>query len=196
LLSKNGPIWLTIPVARNSVKLQIGEVLLPTTNWRQKHLKVITETYKKSRFFSEIEHLIKKWFIDSLPVDLSSFNQMIITDICNLLNVQTKILNANMFENCNEKIGRIIKILEALGASSYITGPKAVEYLRPYLVKFAEKKISVMVKQYGPYPTYPQAFSPFQDRVSILDLIFNCSSKNIQNFFYSNAYNVILESKQ
>ena len=101
-----------------------------------------------------------------------------------------------MFEKSNEKIDRIIKILEALGASSYITGPKAVEYLNPHLAKFEEKKISVIVKQYGPYAAYPQSFSPFQDRVSILDLIFNCSLRNIKNFFSSNSYNVVLESNR
>jgi hypothetical protein len=187
-MGKNGPFWLTVPIAKDSVKLQIDQVLLPSNDWRQRHLKTITETYKKRKNFFQLENLLTKWFLGPAPEKLSNLNQTMISDICKLLKIKTKLINSNIFPKCEDKITRILIILESLGATTYITGPSAVSYIKPNLEQFRNKNIAVAVKEYGPYQSYPQVALPFNDRVSIIDLISNCAPGSLQNYLISTSY--------
>ena len=56
ILSKNGPIFLVVPVKRQfSSKILHNQVLINNSeNWSQKHLKSIELCYSKSLFFKNI----------------------------------------------------------------------------------------------------------------------------------------------
>jgi hypothetical protein len=188
LLNKNGPFWLTIPLAKESVKKKIDQVELPQTRWRADHSKSITETYKKSPFFHEIENYLKKWFSCDNSLSLSQFNQNIIRDICDFLQIKTEIIDSKRFHPCNDKIERIFKILNELGANCYISGPSALNYLRPHINLFKQRNISLRIKQYGPYCPYPHYYHTFQHNVSIVDLLANCDPSERQDKIRSDSY--------
>jgi hypothetical protein len=64
----------------------------------------------------------------------------------------------------------LLTILTRLGATHYVSGPSARDYI--HLEQFAAAGISVEFMSYE-YPEYPQLFGPFEPAVSILDLLFN-----------------------
>jgi hypothetical protein len=72
-------------------------------------------------------------------------------------------------EIAGHKTDRLLNILKTVGASHYISGPSARDYLDEE--KFRAAEISLEYMRYD-YPEYPQLHSPFDGQVSILDLLF------------------------
>ena len=95
------------------------------------------------------------------------------------LNINTEILQAKDFDlpcGINEKL---VSICKQRNASQYITGPSAKAYLNEEL--FTREGIRVIYLNYDGYPAYPQSISPFENKVSILDLLFN-TGKEATNY--------------
>jgi hypothetical protein len=63
----------------------------------------------------------------------------------------------------------VISILQNLGATVYLSGPAAKNYIQPEL--FDQAGIRLEYKQYN-YPEYEQLYPPFDPAVSVLDLLF------------------------
>jgi hypothetical protein len=68
-----------------------------------------------------------------------------------------------------QKTDRLIQILQAVGATHYISGPSAEDYIETE--KFAEAGITLEYMQYN-YPEYHQLYPPFDPQVTVLDLLF------------------------
>lgn len=68
-----------------------------------------------------------------------------------------------------QKTDRLIQILKQLGATHYISGPSARDYVEEEKFQAAGITIEYMVYD---YPEYPQLYPPFDPYVSILDLLF------------------------
>jgi hypothetical protein len=68
-----------------------------------------------------------------------------------------------------QKTDRLIQILQSAGATRYISGPSARDYIEKE--KFDTAGITLEYMEYN-YPEYPQMYLPFDTYVSILDLLF------------------------
>jgi hypothetical protein len=66
-----------------------------------------------------------------------------------------------------------------VGASHYISGPSARDYIEED--KFKSAGISLEYMQYN-YPEYPQLYPPYDPFVSIIDLLF-MTGPEAPNFF-------------
>jgi hypothetical protein len=174
----NGAHWLTIPIAKNAVKKKIEEVFLPSGCWRDSHIKSLRQAYSKAPFFGVIEDRVDQWFYGENFLRLSALNQSIITDISEIMGIKTKFLDASIFPYIGDRIGRLLAILEALNATSYLTGPSALGYLALYMNEFKKRKIDILVKKYEGYLPYPHPFEPFQHEISILDMLAYCDPQN------------------
>lgn len=73
------------------------------------------------------------------------------------------------------KTERLVDICLQAGATEYISGPAAKDYVDSHL--FEEKNIKLTWFNYSGYPNYPQLWGEFSPNVSILDLLFNCGSQ-------------------
>ena len=73
-----------------------------------------------------------------------------------------------------QKTGRLIQILKRVGATHYISGPSARDYIEQD--QFDSAGISLEYMMYD-YPEYPQLYPPFDPQVSILDLLFMTGSE-------------------
>ncbi len=78
-----------------------------------------------------------------------------------------------------QKTDRLIQILKRVGATDYISGPSAQDYIEAK--KFAAANITLEYIQYD-YPVYPQLYSPYDPFVSVLDLLFMVGSDAGQYF--------------
>ena len=67
------------------------------------------------------------------------------------------------------KTDRLVSLLTSVGATHYISGPAAKNYLDEDKLQKAGITLEYMAYD---YPEYPQLYPPFDSSVSILDLLF------------------------
>ena len=162
-------INLTIPIKYSfSSRCTIDQIKLPESNWQDEHLKLIYQGYSKTNFFSyyfEIEKIIKNDF-----EFLSKLNIELISYFCSVLNISTYLDKGAKFNHDLEKTDRIIDKCKDLGADTYVTSPKAMDYLN--LKKFKKEKISVELIDYSScLKLYNQDLLDFIPHVSLLDIL-------------------------
>ncbi len=73
-----------------------------------------------------------------------------------------------------QKTDRLIQILKHVGATHYISGPSARDYIEDE--KFDEAGITLEYMQYN-YPEYSQLYPPFDPYITILDLLIMTGDK-------------------
>ncbi|WP_265434207.1 WbqC family protein, partial [Aeromonas salmonicida] len=71
----------------------------------------------------------------------------------------------------NKKGARVVELIHKVGATEYLSGPAAKNYLDAN--EFIASGIKLEWMNYDHYPEYPQLFPPFCHYVTILDLLFN-----------------------
>jgi hypothetical protein len=170
----NGLPWLSIPVLNKGTIINhvpINEILVDPTkkNWREKHLKTIRQAYQKAPFFARYENLLSDFYsgnanhLADLTIDLT-------IRLAHELGIsKTKFRRSSEIPACGRKTERLISIMQNIGATHYITGGAAKNYLEEE--KFAECGISLEYMVYD-YPEYEQLYPPFDGQVSVLDLLF------------------------
>ena len=92
------------------------------------------------------------------------------------------------FQPEGDKTERLISILSKVGADIYVSGPTADIYLDKKL--FQKSNIRLEYKTYD-YVEYPQQHGPFENDVTILDLIANCG-ENSRLLINSRTPNIIV----
>lgn len=174
----NGDQWLTVPVNTEGCVnegLEIASVpIVWTIDWAKKHKKSIIQSYSKAPFFREYNLLIEAIFTrrDDKLSDLTCATTELIARELGIS--QTKFLRSSQLPAKGAKTDRLISILTHLGATHYISGPSAKEYIEKD--KFDAASISVEFMNYD-YLEYPQINGSFSPKVSILDLLFNVGPK-------------------
>jgi hypothetical protein len=170
--TKEGLMWLSIPVNRKGKYFQkINEVTISEPTWNIRHWKSIAHNYSGAKYFKEYKELFKDLYLCSTETYLSQINYQFIRAICGILGIQTKISWSMDYCLIEGKTERLIHLCRQAGATVYLSGPMAKNYLDEAL--FQEAGITLHYMDYTGYPEYKQLFPPFQHGVSILDLIFN-----------------------
>lgn len=173
IYTKNGKQWLTIPVAASAVKLSIDGVRFTDSKWQKVHAKSLKIGYSKAPFYSQLEELIQRFYIDCEWDNLSVMNIELISWICKKIGVSTELRNAREFSLKEDRIERLLGILDALGATEYLSGPSASAYLNGSENLFHERGIKLKYTVYSNLPEYGQISKPFEPAVSIVDMIAN-----------------------
>lgn len=178
----HGTIWLTIPVGSQEHRL-INQVVLPAgADWRQKHWRRILQSYEEAPEFRRYAEFFRDVYSSDRWPTLSGFNQYLITNISReFLGIRTQFADSASFKLMSKKQDRVIDLLKAVGATTYISGPSAKSYLEP--TRFEGEGIELIWKDYSGYPEYSQRFSPFEHAVSIIDLLFSVGPKS-QNYIW------------
>lgn len=174
----NGLLWLTIPVKQDDYHQKISETEISDDQWASKHWKTISLNYARSPFFKTYKDIFGDFFHSALPVKLSEVNRKAIELINEILEVKTKITSSSDYTFSEGKNERLISICRQAGASVYLSGPAAKEYVDESL--FTNENISVEWMDYSGYKEYPQLFPPFEHGVSVIDLIFNTGPEAIR----------------
>lgn len=169
LKTSNGPKWITIPVKNYKLSKKINEVVTDLKFWQRKHIKMITLNYSRSPFFKEYSERLFSLYENS--ENLSEINVKFIKEICDIIGINTQIINSTELNLIGDKNQRLVDACNKLDATTYISGPSASVYLDEGL--FNKNNINVEWMDYSGYPEYPQLFGEYLNQVSILDLIFN-----------------------
>lgn len=171
----NGPLWLTIPVeVKGKYYQSIKETLISDREWNIKHWKSIVHNYAKAANFKDYFSLFEDLYLGASECYLSQVNYRLIMAICQLLGIKTKISWSMDYKLVEGKTDRLIDLCKQAGATEYISGPAAKNYIDENMFKV--EGISLSYIDYSGYPEYPQLYPPFEHKVSIIDLILNTGS--------------------
>jgi hypothetical protein len=184
ICSTNGSFWLTIPIHKDAVKLKINEVKFTDKSWQKEHFDTIYQTYKKAPYFYQLEPLLNDFYEAKEWEFLSEFNQYSIQRISEFLGIKTKFVKSKDYYLKSNRMERLINLLKDLNATKYISGPSAKNYLSECENLFEENSIELIYKIYTGYPEYHQMSKPFQQYVSVLDLIANVDNKEIPFYIW------------
>jgi WbqC-like protein family len=168
-----GKQWMTIPVHAKGVTegIPIKEVRIDRSKpWATNHLKALTFAYAKAPHFASYAPWLDSVF-ERRDEFLADFTIWLTIEIARKIgNVHTQFMRSSEISGIDgQKTGRLIQILRHVGASHYISGPSARDYIEND--QFAEAGISLEYMEYN-YPEYTQLYPPFDPYVSILDLMF------------------------
>ncbi len=170
--SPQGLIWLTIPVITKGKQTQkINKTEISNTFWREKHWRTIKTNYSKAPYFSFYAPLFEEAYLNTEYEYLSDVNCHFIQMVNKCLGINTKISQSNQYRLEGNKTEKLVSICKQVGASQYLTGKSATNYLETEL--FKQEDIEVLWMDYSAYPEYSQLHPPFVHELSIIDLIFN-----------------------
>lgn len=169
-----GKQWLTIPVYAHGSQtgnVAINQIKIVWDNpWNTDHLKFLMHTYAKTPHLDRYLPLLNE-FYQRHDILLSDFTIDFTIALARELGIRhTRFKRSSELTGINgQKTDRLVQILQSVGASHYISGPTAREYIEKD--KFDEAGVILEYMEYT-YPEYPQLYPPFDPFVSILDLMF------------------------
>lgn len=168
-----GRQWLTIPVHSKGVTegIPIKDVRIDWSKpWAKNHLKALTISYSKAPCFKTYLPLLESFYQrrDEFLADFTIETTVQLTRA--LGNSSTQFLRSSELSGIDGvKTDRLIQILKQAGATHYISGPSARDYIEQ--AKFEEARITLEYMEYN-YAEYPQLYPPYDPYVTILDLLF------------------------
>jgi WbqC-like protein family len=167
----NGLIWLTIPVKQEKLDQKINETFVVNDSWRKKHWNSLQIAYAKAPYFKLHKDIFEDLYLNNIEQSLSKINFNFLVTIANILNIKTKIINSTELILGEGKTQRLVNLCQQVGATNYLSGAAAKDYLEVEL--FEQQQINVQWMDYSNYQIYNQLNNEFEHAVSILDLIFN-----------------------
>ena len=174
-----GSIWLTVPV-KSSGRLDsiITDIEIINDGWPKKHLKSIELNYKKTPYFEQYFHGLKK-ILDTPYQYLVDLNFDILVYVLKVLDVNTKIVKASDFSFVGTKSELVLDMCIQLNADIYIFGENGKDYAD--IDAFTSAGMSPYFQSYN-HPVYNQIKGKFMPYMNIFDLLFN-EGQNSKNIF-------------
>ena len=102
---------------------------------------------------------------------LSQVNMLFLKGLCDLLDIRTPLTWSRGYRVEGSKTDRVIALCQAAGATAYLSGPAAQDYIETE--KYISAGIELSFMDYGGYAEYPQVHPPFDHAVSVIDLLFS-----------------------
>jgi len=165
--------WLSVPVKASGSHdgLPIKDVMIAEDGkWRRKHLASWDQNYRKAPYYDAHRGLLEQIYgfeCDRL-VDLNCRSTELIAEALGM--AMPTFVRSSTLSATGQKTDRLIDVLGKVGATHYISGPSARDYIE--VDTFARAGITLDFMSYD-YPAYRQLHGAFKGPVSVLDLLFN-----------------------
>lgn len=183
--TKDGIIWLTVPLRRTGASPLIRDaVIADDTGWKAKHMKSLQNNYAKAQYRDEMLQIVDEVYKSDAQT-ISSLNSIAIERICRYFDMydDKKFYTSSSLGTTTSSSQKLVDIVLLLKGDTYITGLGALKYIDYDL--FEENHIRLEYMDYKKLP-YPQQFGDFTPFVSILDLIAYCGKEG-KSFIASDA---------
>jgi hypothetical protein len=172
--TKDGLLWLSIPVeVKGKFTQAIKDVCISDPSWNEQHFKTIAAAYARAPRFREYRECLEDLYRGAASCRLSDINRRFIEGLATILGIKTKLSWSMDYELPDGRVERLVSLCRQTGATSYLSGPSARDYIQQDAGLFAEAGIEVGYIDYSNYPEYPQLYPPFEHHVSVIDLILN-----------------------
>lgn len=172
----NGSKWLTVPLRDQHQGQRIDEVLIDDrTDWRTQHRDMLKQAYLKAPFREEMLTLVDQVFAKEY-VTLADLSRESILSLANYfgLTANTQFGNSAQMGVPGASSQRLHNLCLAAGATVYVTGHGARNYLDHELFEKSGIRVEYMKYRMIPYPQLHGEFTPY---VTALDLIANCGKE-------------------
>jgi hypothetical protein len=164
--------WLTVPVITKGRRDQTIDAVEIEQPWAEKHWRAIELAYRRAPHFAAMAPRVRGWYERAARERLlTEINVIFLREIATLLGLGTRFVRDTVYPAQGTKTERLLAIIRAAGADTYLSGPSAKAYLDVPLL--AEAGVAVQWMSYEGYPRYPQLHGQFEASVSVLDLMFN-----------------------
>jgi len=168
--------WLTVPVQYDFKQIIYQIKIAKASNWRKDHYHSLTLHYNKAPYFKEYESFFKSTY-DQQWEYLLDLNIHLIKFLQEALGIKTKLIKASELNVGLHRTEKLIEICKKLGATAYLSGAGAREYLD--LKLFQQSRIQVIFQEFK-CPVYNQAYPNFEPCMSAIDLLFNYGSSSLK----------------
>jgi len=172
--TKDGLLWLSIPVeVKGRFTQAVKDVCISEPGWNDRHFKTIANAYSRAPHFQEFRGGLEELYRGATLPRLSDVNRRFIDGLAKILGIGTKVSWSMDYELPEGRVERLVALCRRAGATFYLSGPSAREYIERDARLFAEAGIDVGYIDYSGYREYPQLYPPFEHHVSVIDLILN-----------------------
>lgn len=179
-----GLMWLTVPVkSKGNYYQKIKDTQIDGSAWAQSHWRSLTQHYKRAKYFQPVAEFLEPLYLDQAWTHISQLNHAFLQAICDYLGIGTKISTSSDYTIIEGKTERLCDLCLQAGASEYISGPAAKDYIVPEVFERANVKLTWF--DYAGYRPYPQLWGEFTHNVSIVDLLFNCGPESAKWLRYT-----------
>ena len=171
--TKEGWIWLTIPIEKKYYFKRIKEVYLPQNDkWIKKHKLSILSNYSKAPFF-DID-FIERYYTNSFK-KLREFNEFGILYLKDEFGIKTEIVRASELDVDDnlKSTDLLVDLVKKVGGDYYISGLGGKRYMEES--KFKEEGITLEYFEFEPFK-YQQRWEGFEQYMSAIDLLFNAGN--------------------
>jgi hypothetical protein len=169
--TRRGLAWITVPVRHKQLAQRICDTEIDAASgWEARQLGQMHEAYAAAPFYREAIAFLEA-ALARKPRTISELNVSLVRELCAYLGIGTELVMSSAYPAQGAKTDRLLMLLKAAGATAYLSGPAAKDYLVES--EFREAGIALEYKSYD-YAPYPQQWGPFEGAVTVLDLIANC----------------------
>lgn len=167
----DGPRWISIPVVtKGRYEQRIDETRILDPGWTRSHWSALAQAYRRAPHFEAIAGVLAPIYAELQAELLSEVNLVFLQCVRELLGIHTPITRSSEYATAGERNRRLLDICLATGATQYVSGPLARDYLDVEL--FAREGVDVAWFDYSGYRPYEQLHGAFEPSVSIVDLLF------------------------
>ncbi len=169
----HGTQWLSVPVETKGRSRQlICDAQISDHDWARRHWATIEQNYRRAPAFAEFGARLAHAYEEVAAMDrLVDVNRALLACANGILGIDTALTSSLDYPAGGVKTDRLLAICLGAGATTYLSGPNARDYLE--VEKFEAEGIDVAWVDYEGYPEYPQLHGPFEHAVSVIDLILN-----------------------
>lgn len=176
ILTPNGAKWLSIPVEMNRVEDKYINARKIKCNWKQTYKNQVVEAYRKYKFFNEGFNLIQE-MLDVESEFLMEYNLTFTKKLFELLEINTKLVYSSSLNIQTTKTQRLYDICKSLGATKYLAGQGAIDYLDETAF---QKDIEILKHTFN-HPRYSQLNSnEFVPYMSSLDFVMSAGIEKLK----------------
>ena len=176
IYTRTGPQWLTIPVQRSGhLSKRIDEVTVSDGRWAAKHLSSVLQSYARSAHIATYRDMLTGLYRQAAEeTRLSAINRLFFDAISKELGITAKVIDsADIMPveilQAMDPNERLIRLIKEVGGTCYVSGPAAKSYMD--IDGMNANNIDVYWANYSEYPEYSQLTQPFNNYVSILDVL-------------------------
>ena len=172
--TKEGWMWLTIPVEKKYYFKPIYEIHLPVeSKWMRKHKMSLIKHYANSPFFDR--SFVERYYCSEFTT-LQEFNEFGIFYLKNEFEIENKVIRASELglDKNLKSTELLIEIVKRVGGDVYISGMGGKKYMEEE--KFEKEGIEIRYFEFRPFE-YPQRWEGFEPYMSAIDLLFNVGEK-------------------
>lgn len=168
--------WLTMPVKYRSTA-EIRHTEIGSTDWRDKHLQILTQNYKGASFFDQVMPFVEWLYRDSEHRYVAPLNIDVITAIAKELAIDTQLVVASDIPTEGRADKKLCGLIKEVGGTRYLSGRGGRNYQSPET--FEQAEIELIYTSFKVLP-YAQNGAEFLAGLSILDALFNLGFDGVQ----------------